>query len=120
MLLELLATSMRKIAGEIKSRLRSTVNVERYIYRSIQDRYQPVKPCFCILVGATKMGLISASLIAFVLAWITYFVVGKLMVIFKQVGALQGPPALPLIGNLHQFHFKADGIICSVLLCIYA
>nr|CDP98747.1 Bm2409, isoform b [Brugia malayi] len=54
------------------------------------------------------MGLVSASLITLVLVWIIHFVIKKLRTILKQINAVQGPPTWPLIGNLHQFHFKPD------------
>uniref|UniRef100_A0A0R3RLW7 Cytochrome P450 n=1 Tax=Elaeophora elaphi TaxID=1147741 RepID=A0A0R3RLW7_9BILA len=54
------------------------------------------------------MGLISASLITAVLICAAYLAIKRLSTILKQTNAVQGPPTLPLIGNLHQFHFKPD------------
>lgn len=55
------------------------------------------------------MGLISASLVTVVLVWIAHFVIKKLRGVLKQISEVQGPPTWPIIGNLHQFHFKPDG-----------
>ncbi|EFO12921.1 hypothetical protein LOAG_15610, partial [Loa loa] len=54
------------------------------------------------------MGLVSTLLITLMLIWIAHFIIKKLRTILKQISAVQGPPTLPLIGNLHQFHFKPD------------
>lgn len=61
------------------------------------------------------MGLLSASLITAMFVWIAHFVIKKFRTVLKQISALQGPSAWPLIGNLHQFHFKPDGMLQSSL-----
>lgn len=61
------------------------------------------------------MGLMSASLVMLILIWIAHFVFKKIRTVLKQISSVQGPPALPLIGNLHQFHFKPDGMYSNFL-----
>ncbi|CAJ0589978.1 unnamed protein product [Cylicocyclus nassatus] len=54
------------------------------------------------------MGLIAIALAVAVITWITSFVYRKAKYIYDRLSAFQGPEALPLIGNLHQFHFKPE------------
>lgn len=53
------------------------------------------------------MGLLAVALTVFLVIWIAYFVVKKVVRFVKLVAKFQGPPP-SFLGNLHQFHFKPD------------
>ncbi|VDM66720.1 unnamed protein product [Strongylus vulgaris] len=55
-----------------------------------------------------KMGLVAIALLLAFVTWITSFVCRKAKYIYDRLSAFQGPVALPIIGNLHQFHFKPE------------
>ncbi|WKY11913.1 hypothetical protein Q1695_003468 [Nippostrongylus brasiliensis] len=54
------------------------------------------------------MGLIAIAIVVAVITWISSFVYRKAKYILERISVIQGPVALPIIGNLNQFHFKPE------------
>ncbi|KJH47394.1 unspecific monooxygenase [Dictyocaulus viviparus] len=54
------------------------------------------------------MGLFAVALVIAALTWISNFLYKRIKYVLKQIAVFQGPVALPLIGNLTQFHFKPE------------
>ena len=55
------------------------------------------------------MGLFAVAVIISSFYWIISWFYKKARFIYERLTAIQGPAALPVIGNLHQFHFKPEG-----------
>ncbi|KAE9412922.1 hypothetical protein Angca_003777 [Angiostrongylus cantonensis] len=54
------------------------------------------------------MGLIAVTLVVVACMWISNFIYKRAKYIFERISVFQGPVALPVIGNLMQFHFKPE------------
>ncbi|VDM62124.1 unnamed protein product [Angiostrongylus costaricensis] len=54
------------------------------------------------------MGLVAITLIVVVCMWISNYIYKRAKYIFERISVFQGPEALPVIGNLIQFHFKPE------------
>ncbi|KAF8386607.1 cyp-42A1 [Pristionchus pacificus] len=54
------------------------------------------------------MGFVTIFSIAAALTWLLRLIYFKAKYIYDRMTGMQGPAALPFIGNLHQFRFEAD------------
>ncbi|CAD6193406.1 unnamed protein product [Caenorhabditis auriculariae] len=54
------------------------------------------------------MGLVTATLIVLGLTWLFKYIFSRAKFVYDRMSAIQGPSALPIIGNFHQFHFRPE------------